>query len=160
MISENLLKVKANLPSDVTLVAVSKTKPNEAIMEAYETGQRIFGENRVQELTDKYKTLPKDIEWHMIGHLQSNKVSFFRNRYSPRVCGCGLWGGISLASKQIISQLQRLYQSIVFPNLIDKNTYFWRRRRAQIPSLFDRNNWCGFGFNQNCFRKHQLLQWV
>src|SRR5690554_7694957 len=76
MISENLLKVKANLPSDVTLVAVSKTKPNEAIMEAYETGQRIFGENRVQELTDKYKTLPKDIEWHMIGHLQSNKVKY------------------------------------------------------------------------------------
>lgn len=76
MISENLSKVKAKLPSDVTLVAVSKTKSNEAIMEAYETGQRIFGENRVQELTDKYNALPKDIEWHMIGHLQSNKVKY------------------------------------------------------------------------------------
>lgn len=76
MISENLLKVKSNLPSDVTLVAVSKTKPNEAILEAYETGHRIFGENRVQELTDKYEALPKDIEWHMIGNLQTNKVKY------------------------------------------------------------------------------------
>ncbi|RYM34697.1 YggS family pyridoxal phosphate-dependent enzyme [Brumimicrobium glaciale] len=76
MISENLLKVKANLPTDVTLVAVSKTKPNEAILEAYATGQRIFGENRVQELVDKYEALPKDIEWHMIGNLQTKKVKY------------------------------------------------------------------------------------
>ena len=76
MISENLSKLKANLPSDVTLVAVSKTKPNEAILEAYETGQRIFGENRVQELVDKYEALPKDIEWHMIGNLQTKKVKY------------------------------------------------------------------------------------
>ena len=76
MISENLSKVKTNLPSEVTLVAVSKTKPNEAILEAYETGQRIFGENRVQELVDKYETLPKDIEWHMIGNLQTKKVKY------------------------------------------------------------------------------------
>jgi hypothetical protein len=76
MISENLSKIKANLPSDVTLVAVSKTKPNDAILEAYETGQRIFGENRVQELVDKHESLPKDIEWHMIGHLQTKKVKY------------------------------------------------------------------------------------
>jgi len=76
MISENLSKVKVNLPSNVELVAVSKTKSNEAILEAYNAGQRIFGENRVQELTDKYDALPKDIEWHMIGHLQSNKVKY------------------------------------------------------------------------------------
>jgi pyridoxal phosphate enzyme (YggS family) len=76
MISENLSKVKAKLPSDVELVAVSKTKPNEAILEAYETGQRIFGENRVQELVDKFEALPKDIEWHFIGHLQTKKVKY------------------------------------------------------------------------------------
>ena len=76
MISENLSKVKASLPADVTLVAVSKTKPQEAIIEAYETGQRIFGENRVQELVDKYEALPKDIEWHFIGHLQTKKVKY------------------------------------------------------------------------------------
>ena len=75
-ISENLQKIKSALPEHVTLVAVSKTKPNEAILEAYNAGQRIFGENKVQELTDKYESLPKDIEWHMIGHLQSNKVKY------------------------------------------------------------------------------------
>jgi len=64
------------LPREVKLVAVSKTKPNEAIQEAYEAGHKIFGENRVQELVDKYEALPKDIEWHMIGHLQSNKVKY------------------------------------------------------------------------------------
>jgi pyridoxal phosphate enzyme (YggS family) len=74
MIKENLTKVKQSIPKEVTLVAVSKTKPNADLMEAYEAGQRIFGENRVQELTEKYDALPKDIEWHMIGHLQSNKV--------------------------------------------------------------------------------------
>lgn len=76
MISENLIKVKANIPSDVTLVAVSKTKPNEAILEAYNTGQRIFGENRVQELVEKFEELPKDIKWHFIGHLQTKKVKY------------------------------------------------------------------------------------
>lgn len=75
-ISENLSNIKATIPDGVTLVAVSKTKPNEAILEAYEAGQRVFGENKVQELTSKYESLPKDIEWHMIGHLQSNKVKY------------------------------------------------------------------------------------
>jgi len=63
-------------PTDTTLVAVSKTKPNEAILELYEHGHRDFGENRVQELTDKYDALPKDIRWHQIGHLQTNKVKY------------------------------------------------------------------------------------
>lgn len=76
MIKENLDKIRKSIPKDVTLVAVSKTKPNRAILEAYEIGQRIFGENKVQELVDKYEALPKDIEWHMIGHLQRNKVKY------------------------------------------------------------------------------------
>lgn len=63
-------------PTHAQLIAVSKTKPNEAILELYEKGQRTFGENYVQELVDKYATLPKDIEWHFIGHLQSNKVKY------------------------------------------------------------------------------------
>ncbi len=75
-ITANLQQIKASIPEHVTLVAVSKTKPNEAILEAYQAGQRIFGENKVQELTEKYESLPKDIEWHMIGHLQSNKVKY------------------------------------------------------------------------------------
>jgi len=76
VIAENLKKIKATIPTEVTLVAVSKTKPNEAIMEAYDAGQRIFGENKVQDLALKAELLPKDIQWHMIGHLQTNKVKF------------------------------------------------------------------------------------
>lgn len=75
-ITENLVRLKSSLPENVTLVAVSKTKPNNAILEAYETGQRDFGENYVQELVDKFDSLPKDIHWHFIGHLQSNKVKY------------------------------------------------------------------------------------
>ena len=75
-ISKNLEALKTSLPEAVTLVAVSKTKSNEAIMEAYALGQRVFGENKVQEMVEKYETLPKDIEWHMIGHLQRNKVKY------------------------------------------------------------------------------------
>lgn len=76
MIKENLNKIKSTLPENVTLVAVSKTKPKEDLKEAYNAGQRIFGENKIQEMVDKYDALPKDIQWHMIGHLQRNKVKY------------------------------------------------------------------------------------
>ncbi len=75
-IDKNIREIKRSLPEHVTLVAISKTKSNEAIMEAYEAGQRIFGENRVQELEVKQPDLPKDIQWHMVGHLQRNKVKY------------------------------------------------------------------------------------
>jgi pyridoxal phosphate enzyme (YggS family) len=75
-IKENLLHIKQSLPANVTLIAVSKTKPNEMLMDGYEAGQRDFGENYVQELVDKHEQLPKDINWHFIGHLQSNKVKY------------------------------------------------------------------------------------
>ena len=76
MIKDNLTSVLNSIGNNVTLVAVSKTKPNEDLLEAYACGQCDFGENYVQELVDKYQTLPKDIRWHMIGHLQSNKVKY------------------------------------------------------------------------------------
>ena len=75
-ISTRLLDIKNTLPENVTLVAVSKTKPVEDLMEAYNAGQRIFGENKIQEMSDKFEEMPKDIQWHMIGHVQSNKVKF------------------------------------------------------------------------------------
>jgi pyridoxal phosphate enzyme (YggS family) len=75
-IKENLLKIKSSLPEHVTLVAVSKTKPVADLMEAYNVGQRIFGENKIQEMTEKWEQMPKDIQWHMIGHIQTNKVKF------------------------------------------------------------------------------------
>ncbi len=75
-IKENFDKILKILPDTVKLVAVSKTKPNELIMQAYNMGYRIFGENKPQELKRKYDELPKDINWHMIGHLQTNKVKY------------------------------------------------------------------------------------
>jgi pyridoxal phosphate enzyme (YggS family) len=76
MIQENLKAILSTIPSEVTLVAVTKTKPVSDLEEVYKAGQRIFGENKVQEMVDKYDQLPKDIEWHLIGHLQTNKVKF------------------------------------------------------------------------------------
>ena len=75
-IEKNLERIKTSIPDWVTLVAVSKTKPIAALQEAYDVGQRVFGENKIQEMTTKYKELPKDIQWHMIGHLQRNKVKY------------------------------------------------------------------------------------
>lgn len=75
-IADNLQQVLNELPEGVRLVAVSKFHPNEAIEEAYRSGQRVFGESKVQEMTAKYESLPKDIEWHFIGHLQTNKIKY------------------------------------------------------------------------------------
>ena len=75
-IADRLLRIKQSLPQQVTLVAVSKTKPETDLMEAYEAGQRVSGENKAQEMTAKWSSMPKDIQWHMIGHLQSNKVKY------------------------------------------------------------------------------------
>lgn len=76
IIAENIDLVKSHLPVQVKLVAVSKTKPVEMLMEAYRHGQRAFGENKVQEMVAKYEAMPKDIEWHFIGHLQTNKIKY------------------------------------------------------------------------------------
>ena len=76
MISEQIKSIQESLPEGVRLIAVSKFHPNEAILEAYKAGQRLFGENHVQELIAKHESLPSDIEWHFIGHLQTNKVKY------------------------------------------------------------------------------------
>ena len=76
LIKTKLLEIKEALPEHVTLVAVSKTKPISELMEAYEAGQRIFGENKILEMADKHENMPKDIKWHMIGHVQTNKVKY------------------------------------------------------------------------------------
>ena len=75
-LADRIYLLKEELPEEVVLVAVSKTKPATLIQEAYDAGQRIFGENKVKEMVDKWEILPKDIEWHLIGHLQSNKVKY------------------------------------------------------------------------------------
>lgn len=75
-IEKNIQHIKSTIPEDVTLVAVSKTKPVSDIMEAYNAGHRVFGENKIQEMVEKYEAMPKDIEWHMIGHVQTNKIKY------------------------------------------------------------------------------------
>lgn len=75
-IAENLKKIEQEIPNNVKIIAVSKTHPKEMIQEVYDFGHRVFGENKAQEMTDKYEALPKDIQWHMIGHLQTNKVKY------------------------------------------------------------------------------------
>lgn len=92
MLADNLRQVQANIeaackcvgrdPSEVTLVAVSKTKPVDMLMEAYDAGARVFGENKVQEIMDKYDHIPSDVQWHMIGHLQRNKVKYIVDKVS------------------------------------------------------------------------------
>ncbi len=79
MIATNIEKINQEIGLNARLIAVSKTKPMPALQEAYDAGQRIFGENKVQEMVEKHQQLPKDIEWHMIGHLQSNKVKYMAN---------------------------------------------------------------------------------
>ncbi|TKD65857.1 YggS family pyridoxal phosphate-dependent enzyme [Flavobacterium sp. ASW18X] len=106
-IQENLKAIRATLPEHVTLVAVSKTKPNAAVLEAYEAGQRIFGENKIQEMTQKWEELPKDIQWHMIGHVQRNKVKYM----APFV---GLIHGVDSFKllKEINKQAEKLDRTI------------------------------------------------
>lgn len=81
-ITQNLVQLKASIKKGVTLVAVSKTKPILDLQEAYNAGQRVFGENKIQEMTTKWEALPKDIEWHMIGHVQRNKVKYMASYVS------------------------------------------------------------------------------
>ena len=76
MVNKNILRIISDIPENVRLVAISKTKSAEEIMMAYETGQRLFGENKIQEMSAKYEDLPKDIKWHMVGHVQSNKIKY------------------------------------------------------------------------------------
>lgn len=98
-IKENLEEVLATLPPEVRLVAVSKYHPSGMIMEAYHAGQRIFGENKVQEMTAKAELLPKDIEWHFIGHLQTNKIKYMIP-YVAMIQGVDSWKGLVEIDKQ------------------------------------------------------------
>jgi pyridoxal phosphate enzyme (YggS family) len=106
-IAQNLTEIKSQLPPHVTLVAVSKTKPVADLMEAYNAGQRIFGENKIQEMTDKWEQMPKDIEWHMIGHVQSNKVKFMAEYVSL------IHGVDSLKLLQEINKQAKKYNRII-----------------------------------------------
>ena len=124
MLSDNLQKVRFNIitsceavgrnPDEVTLIAVSKTKPVEILQEAYDAGARIFGENKVQEILDKYDQLPSDIQWHMIGHLQRNKVKYIIDKVAM------IHSVDSLRLAETIEQ-EAAKKDIVMPVLLEVN---------------------------------------
>jgi len=177
-IAENLVQIKAGLPAEVQLVAVSKTKPKAAIQEAYEAGQRIFGENRIQEMCDKAEALPKDIEWHMIGHVQDNKIKYMAP-FVSLVHGMDKEKRIKTLNKEA-SKVDRCIDCLVQIHIAEEDSKFgFDYDEAQVlfskdlESLYPNIRICGlmgmatFTDNQNQVRKefrglsqffHQLKQ--
>lgn len=143
MLAENLQQVNANIekacaavgraPSEVTLVAVSKTKPVSMLQEAYDAGARVFGENKVQEIMDKYDQLPSDIQWHMIGHLQRNKVKYIIDKVAM------IHSVDSLRLAQTIEQ-EAAKKDLVMPillevNVAEEDTKFGLKVEEVLPLL-------------------------
>ncbi|MGI9551530.1 MAG: YggS family pyridoxal phosphate-dependent enzyme [Aurantibacter sp.] len=121
-IGENINDIKKGLPKNVTLVAVTKTKPAQVIMEAYDAGQRIFGENKVQEMVEKWPTMPKDIEWHMIGHLQRNKVKYMAE-FVSMVHGVDSFRLLKEIDKQA-AKLDRVIDCLLQVHIAQEDTKF------------------------------------
>lgn len=122
MITENLRNIKNNIPDGVALVAVSKTKPIADIKLAYDAGQRIFGENKIQEMVTKYEALPKDIQWHMIGHLQSNKVKYMAH-FVDLIHGVDSMKTLKEINKQA-KKHQRVIQCLLQARIAKEETKF------------------------------------
>ena len=121
-IQTNLSKIKTQLPSNVTLVAVSKTKSVEDMMQAYLSGQRIFGENKIQEMTEKHQKMPKDIQWHMIGNIQRNKVKYMAS-YVDLVHGVDSFKLLNEINKQA-EKNKRIIKCLIQIKIAQENTKF------------------------------------
>ena len=121
-IKSNLQEIINELPDHVRLVAVSKFHPNEAILEAYEAGQRIFGESKVQEMTSKYESLPKDIKWHFIGHLQTNKIKYMAP-YVSLIHGIDSFKLLEEVNKQA-SRVNRIIPCLLQIHIAQEETKF------------------------------------
>lgn len=121
-VTDNLKQVLAELPTGVRLVAVSKFHPGEAIEEAYAAGQRIFGESKVQEMTGKYESLPKDIEWHFIGHLQTNKIKYIAS-YVNMIHGIDSYKLLAEVNKQA-AKAERVIDCLLQLHIAQEETKF------------------------------------
>ena len=121
-IQENLQEVRANLPEHVRLVAVSKYHPVEMLEEAYAAGQRIFGESKVQEMAQKYEVLPKDIEWHFIGHLQTNKIKYMAP-FVAMIHGVDSYKGLVEINKQA-AKVNRVIPCLLQIHIAKEETKF------------------------------------
>ncbi|MEN9323600.1 MAG: hypothetical protein RL699_1380 [Bacteroidota bacterium] len=135
-IAQNLLKIKASLPQEVTLVAVSKTKPVADLQQAYDAGQRVFGENKIQEMTEKWEQLPKDISWHMIGHVQSNKVKFMAP-YVSLIHGVDRLSLLDEINKQAAKN-NRIIQCLLQVHIAQEETKFGFDEQ-ELRAAFDAN---------------------
>ncbi len=140
-ISESITRFKNDLPNHVELVAVSKTKPISDLQEAYDAGQRIFGENKIQEMTEKWEQLPKDIKWHMIGHVQTNKVKYM----APYVSLVHAVDRIKLL-KEIDKQAQnndRIIDVLLQLKIAEEDSKFGMEE-AEVVALFEDNSLAAF----------------
>lgn len=140
-ISENLRSIVTELPDSVTLVAVSKTKPNEHILEAYQAGQRIFGENKIQEMTAKYEALPKDIQWHMIGHIQTNKIKYMAP-YVSLVHGCDREKVLKEINKEAAKN-KRIINCLLQVHIAEEDTKFGfsKEELMELLGQWDKKNY-------------------
>ena len=140
-ISENLRSIVTELPDSVTLVAVSKTKPNEHILEAYQAGQRIFGENKIQEMTTKYEALPKDIQWHMIGHIQTNKIKYMAP-YVSLVHGCDREKVLKEINKEAAKN-NRIINCLLQVHIAEEDTKFGfsKEELMELLGQWDKKNY-------------------
>lgn len=137
-IQEEIQTIKAGLPESVRLVAVSKFHPIEALQEAYEGGQRIFGESKVQEMTQKYEALPKDIEWHFIGHLQTNKIKYIAP-YVALIHGVDSYKLLSEINKQA-AKAGRIIPCLLQIHIAQEETKFGFST-DECRSMLEEGNW-------------------
>ncbi|MBD0849155.1 YggS family pyridoxal phosphate-dependent enzyme [Maribacter arenosus] len=133
-IKTNLDSIKRTLPDHVTLVAVSKTKPTGSIMEAYHNGQKVFGENKIQEMTEKWEALPKNIEWHMIGHVQRNKVKYMAE-FVSLIHGVDSLKLLKEINKQA-KKYNRMIPCLLQIHIAEENTKFGLDK-AELMTLID-----------------------
>ncbi len=142
-IAENLQEIKSNLPERVTLVAVSKTKPYEDIQAAYETGQRVFGENKIQEMVDKWENLPKDIEWHMIGHVQTNKIKYMAP-FVSLVHGCDREKVVKYVNKEA-NKNDRTIDVLLQVHIAEEDSKFGFDE-AELNEFIESGRWEGYDY--------------
>ena len=132
-IEENTLSLLEDLPKTVQLVAVSKTKSNDEIMQAYKSGQRVFGENKIQEMTAKYESLPKDIHWHMIGHVQTNKVKYMAP-YVELIHGVDTLKLLKEVNKQAFKN-DRIINCLLQLHIAEESTKFGMSKKECIDAV-------------------------
>lgn len=140
-IAENLLTIKKDIPEEVILVAVSKTKPVADILEAYNAGHRDFGENKIQEMVSKSEELPQDIRWHMIGHVQTNKVKYMAP-FVHLVHGCDRVKVLKEVNKQA-AKCDRIIDCLIQVHIAEEDTKFGFDE-SELSDLIDQRTWEDF----------------